>query len=72
MLTVARRALPSGAVEVTGRVVTSFGLSVTQLGRRVTLQRDQIAVGCKGVPVWPGGAAVLIRASHAAAPARGR
>jgi len=40
VLTVARRAIPCGSVVITCRVVTRFGLSVTQLGRVVTLLRS--------------------------------
>ena len=43
VLTVARRAIPCGSVEITRRVVTRFGLSVTQLGRDVTLLRSHVA-----------------------------
>jgi hypothetical protein len=75
MLTVARRAIPCRSVEITRRVVTRFGFSVTQLGLSVTLVRSQITVtpfdialarSCKGVSVFVGATAVLIRASHAA------
>ena len=41
ILTVARRAVPCGSVEITRRVVTRFGLSVTQPGRDVTVLRSQ-------------------------------
>ena len=58
MLTLARRAIPCGSVEITRRVVTRFGLSVTLLGLSVTHVRSQIAItpfyvalarGCQGV-----------------------
>ena len=41
MLTVGRRAIPRGSVEITGGVVTSFGLSVAQPRRNVTVLRSQ-------------------------------
>jgi hypothetical protein len=75
MLTVACCAIPCRSVEITRRVVTRFGFSVTQLGLSVTLVRSQITVtpfdialarSCKGVSVFVGATAVLIRASHAA------
>jgi hypothetical protein len=75
MLTLARRAIPCGSVEITRRVVTRFGLSVTLLGLSVTHVRSQIAItpfyvalarGCRGVSVYLRDTAVLIRASHAA------
>jgi len=74
MLTVARRAIPCGSVEITRRVVARFGLSVTQLGRDVSLPRRQIAVtpfdvalarSCGGISICPRGLAVLIYATHA-------
>jgi hypothetical protein len=37
VLAVARGAVPRGSVEVTGRVVTCFGLSITQPGRHVAV-----------------------------------
>ena len=44
MSSVARGAIPCGSVEITGRVVTRFGLSITQLGLSVSHIRSQIAV----------------------------
>jgi hypothetical protein len=41
MLTVRRRAIPSRSVEIAGGVITSFGLSVTQPRRDVTVLRGQ-------------------------------
>ena len=41
MLAVRRRAIPCGSVKVAGRVVTRFGLSVTQPGRDITVLRSQ-------------------------------
>ncbi len=38
---IARRAIPRGSVELTGRVVARFGVSVTLLGREVTRPRSQ-------------------------------
>jgi hypothetical protein len=40
ILSVARRAISSGSVEITRRVVTRLGLSVTQPGRDVTILRS--------------------------------
>jgi hypothetical protein len=74
MLTVARRATPCASGEITRRVVMRVGLSVTQLGRDITLVRGQIAVALfdvalarsfKGISVCPRGPAVLIWAAHA-------
>jgi hypothetical protein len=73
LLTLARRAVPGGSVEITRRVVTRFGLSVTLLGLSVTHVRSQIAVppfyvalpcGCKGVLSFTRASAVLIGAGH--------
>ena len=44
MSTVARRAIPCGSVEITGRVVTRFGLPITELGLPVAHIRSQISV----------------------------
>ena len=44
LFTLARRAIPCGSVEVTGRVITRFGLSITLLGLSVAHVRSQIAV----------------------------
>jgi hypothetical protein len=74
MLTVARRAIPCGSVEITRRVVTRFGLPITQLGLSVTHIRSQIAVapfyvalarGCQGVFAVISATVVLIWASSA-------
>jgi hypothetical protein len=74
MLTVARRAIPCGSVKITRRVVTRFGLPITQLGLSVTHIRSQIAVapfyvalarGCQGVFAVISATAVLIWASSA-------
>jgi hypothetical protein len=67
-------ATPCGSVEITRRVVMRVGLSVTQLGRDVTILRGQIAFAtvdvalarsCKCISVCPRGPAVLIWPSHA-------
>jgi hypothetical protein len=77
MLTLASRAVTCGSVEITRRVITRFGLSVTQLGREVTHVRSQIAVTpfyvalacrCKGVFAFIRATAVLIRARHSRGP----
>jgi len=74
LLTLARRAVPCGSVDITRRVVTRFGLSVTLLGLSVTHVRSQIAVppfyvalpcSCKGVLTFTRAIAVLIWACHA-------
>jgi len=61
MLTVARRAIPCRSVEITRRVVTRFGLSVTQLGRDVTVLRRQpgLPTARSGHLVCPGILTVL-------------
>jgi hypothetical protein len=73
LLTLARRAIPCGSVEITRRVVTRFGLAVTLLGLAVTYVRSQIAVppfyvalpcGCRGVLTVTRAIAVLIWARH--------
>ena len=62
-LTVARRAIPCGAIGLTGRVVTRFGLSVTQPCRDVTIPRGQpsLATAHRRQLVSPGILAVLRR-----------
>jgi len=47
---IARRAIPGGPVELTGRVVTRFGFSVTLLGGEVTRPRSEprsLAILCR-------------------------
>ena len=75
MLTLARRTVPCGSVEITRRVITRVGLSVTLLGLSVTHVRSQISVtpfyvalacGCKGVLTFIRATAALIWACHAA------
>jgi hypothetical protein len=44
LLTLARGAVPCGSVEITRRVVTRLGLSITLLGLAVTHIGGQIAV----------------------------
>jgi len=73
LLTLARRAVPCGSVEITRRVVARFGLSVTLLGLSVTHVRSQIAVppfyvalpcSCKGVVTFTRAIPVLIWVRH--------
>jgi len=61
VLTVARRAIPCGSLVITRRVVTRFGLSVTQLGRDVTVLRRQpgLPTARSGHLVCPGILTVL-------------
>ncbi|HEY4889007.1 MAG TPA: hypothetical protein VIJ58_10615 [Candidatus Dormibacteraeota bacterium] len=75
LLTVARRAIPCGSVEITRCVVARFGLPVTQVGFPVTHIRSQIAVasfyvalacGCDGILAVIRATAVLIWAPRAA------
>jgi hypothetical protein len=63
ILTVARRAIPSGSVQITRRVVARLGLSVTQLGRDVTILRSQpsLPAACACQLVGPGILTVLGR-----------
>ncbi len=77
LFTLARRAIPCGSVEVTRRVVTRFGLSITLLCLSVTHVRGQIAVApfqvalaclCQGVLALIRPTRVLIWECHAARP----
>ena len=61
VLTIARRASPGGSVEITSRVVTRFGLPVTQPGGNVTVLRSQpgLSAAHSRLLVGPGIQAVL-------------
>jgi hypothetical protein len=61
MLTVGRRAVTCGSIKVAGRVITRFGLSVTQPGRDVAILRGQarLPAAHAGQLVGPGIFAVL-------------
>ena len=63
ILAVARRAIPKGSVQITRRVVARLGLSVTQLGRDVTILRSQpsLPAACSCQLVGPGILTVLGR-----------
>jgi hypothetical protein len=77
LLTLARCAVPGGSVEITRRVVTRLGLSITLLGFPVTHVGSQIAVpafdvalpcDCGGVLIFTRAIAVLIWARHVFTP----
>ena len=63
MLTIGRRAVTCGSVKIAGRVITRFGLSVTQPGRDVAILRGQarLPAAHAGQLVGPGIFAVLGR-----------
>jgi hypothetical protein len=80
LLALARRAVTCGPVEITRRVITRRGLSVTLLGLSVTHVRGQIAIApldvtlarlCQGVLTFIRSTRVLIWESHAAGPSIG-
>jgi hypothetical protein len=73
LLTLARLPVPGGAVEITRRVITGLGLSITLLGLSITHVRSQVAVpplcvalacGRKGVFTLSRVITVLIVARH--------
>ncbi|HEY8840758.1 MAG TPA: hypothetical protein VIO80_08950, partial [Candidatus Dormibacteraeota bacterium] len=67
LLTLARRAVPCGSVEITRRVVTRFGLSVTHVRSQIAVPPFYVALpcSCKGVLTFTRAIAVLIWACHA-------